>query len=142
MIKTLIPFRVLRAFIRECALKFIRELNGVLHDIPGIARVYALPGDCQDRARRVKALIAHIAEHTAVHRVGMIRAKAPDIKICHTVPDLLVGREPDADPAVPDLRVCQQMLRHRHDLGDAGLVVTAEQRIAVRHDQALALTFR
>jgi hypothetical protein len=46
----------------------------------------------------------------------------------YAAPDLFVGREADAQLAVRDLRVRQQMPRHRHDDGDAGLVVGAEQR--------------
>ena len=53
----------------------------------------------------------------------------------HTAPDLFVRCEGDAQGAVWDLRVRQQVFRHGHDDGDAGLVVSAEQRCAAgRHD--------
>ena len=55
--------------------------------------------------------------------------------------DLFVRRECNPDAAVRNLRVGEQILDRRHDLGDAGLVVSAEQRRAGRGDDVVADTF-
>ena len=52
--------------------------------------------------------------------------------------DLLVGRERDADRAVRDLGMRDEVRGRRDDLRDAGLVVGAEQRRARRGDDVVA----
>ena len=52
--------------------------------------------------------------------------------------DLLVRREADADLAVGNVRVGDQVFGHGHDDGDAGLVVRTQQRRAAGRDDVLA----
>jgi hypothetical protein len=54
------------------------------------------------------------------------------------MPDFLVGGEQDLQGAVADLRVAGQDRHRIHDLGDAGLVVGAEQSGAVGGDDVVA----
>ena len=54
-------------------------------------------------------------------------------------PDLLVGREADARGCVRDLGVRFQVGDRGHDLGDARLVVGAEERRAVGGDDVVAV---
>ena len=139
MIKALIALCVLRAFVRKRRMKFISQLHCIFHDIFGITRMNALPCDSQDCARRVEALITQISQHTAVHRIGILRAKILDIKIFDAVSNLFVRRKANTDLPVLYLGMRKQIRRHRHNLCDARLVVPAKQRIAVCHDQLLSL---
>ncbi len=74
----------------------------------------------------------------AVHRVGEIGAELFQVDLVDAAADLLVRREQDFDRAVLDLGMVEQELRGVHDLGDAGLVVGAEQRGAVGRDDVVA----
>ena len=74
----------------------------------------------------------------AVHRVGELGAELFQVDLVDAAADLLVRREQDLDRAVLDLRVLDQELRGIHDLGEAGLVVGAEQRGAVGGDDVVA----
>ena len=85
-----------------------------------------------------EALVLDRAGGLAVHRVAEIGAELLEIDLVDPAADLLVGGEEDADRAVPDVRVVDQELGRRHDLGDARLVVGAEQRGAVRGDDVVA----
>src|SRR5260370_6624264 len=51
---------------------------------------------------------------------------------------LFRSREPDPDRSVRDLGMLRQVFDRRHDLGDAGLVVGAEQRGARGGDDVVA----
>ena len=99
-------------------------------------RVEAVKGDGDGVGR--EALGLDLAAAAAVHRVGAARAEPRDVEILRAASDLLVRRERDADRAVRDLRMRDEMGGRRHDLGDAGLVVGAEQRRARRGDDVVA----
>ena len=52
--------------------------------------------------------------------------------------DLLVGREGDAQRRARQLGMGRQVRDRGHDLGDARLVVGAQQRVAARADDVVA----
>ena len=80
----------------------------------------------------------HLAGGRAVDRVGGDGAEALDREVDDAAADLLVGVERDLHRAVRDLRVRDEIGDRGHDLGDAGLVVGAEERRAVGRDQLVA----
>ena len=69
-------------------------------------------------------------KRAAVHRVGVAGAETCHVEVFGAFADFLVRRERDADGPVRDLRVRHQKRGRRHDLGDAALVVGAEERRA------------
>ena len=79
-----------------------------------------------------------LAAASTIQRVGAERTKTGDVEVIGAAADLFVRREPDPDDAVRDLGMLQQVLDRRHDLGDAGLVVRAEQGRAGRRDDVVA----
>ncbi len=115
---------------RQAADEVGGDLDGVDHPSLGIAGmgVEALEG----HRHRVgaEALDLELAARLAVHRVGAVGAELRDVEVLRAATDLLVGGEADPDRAVRDLRVAHQPVRRGHHLGDAGLVVGAEQRRA------------
>ena len=74
----------------------------------------------------------------AVDRIGEVGAELLQVGLVDAAADFLVGREQDLDRAVLDLRIVRSGMRGVHDLGDAGLVVGAEQRGAVGGDDVVA----
>ena len=99
----------------------------------------AVNGDM--RARRIEILVFQLAERTAVHRVGVIRAEARDIEMVGAAPDLLVRRECDPDFAVRHAGG-EDLFDGGHDFRDSRLVVRADQRRAVRDDELLSRVIR
>src|SRR5260221_1411780 len=81
-----------------------------------------------------ESLVLDIPRGFAVDRVGKIGTEFLQVGLVDAATDLFVGREQDLDGAVLDLRIVDQEMRRIHDLGDAGLVVGAEQRRVVRRD--------
>ena len=86
----------------------------------------------------VEVLVLQLADRAAVHGVGEIAAELGDVELVGAQADLLVGVEADAHLAVLDLGMSLQVGHRGDDLGDAGLVVGAEKRRAVGHDQVVA----
>src|SRR6266540_3607700 len=74
----------------------------------------------------------------AVDRVRALGAEPRDVEMRCSPADFLVRCEPDPHGSVPNLGVRHQIGRGRHDLGDAGLVVGAEQRRARGRDDVVA----
>ena len=85
-----------------------------------------------------EALELELAARAAVQRVGAARAEPRDVEVFGAAADLFVGREADADRAVRDVGVRHQVRGRLDDLGDAGLVVRAEQRRAGGGDDVVA----
>ena len=115
-----------------------RDLDRVLHLALGKTWMGrdALDGD--DGAVGRKRLVLDIPGGFAVHRIGEIGAEFFQVDLVDAAADLFVGGEQDLDGAVLDLRIVDQELRRIHDLGEAGLVVGAEQRGAVDGDDVVA----
>ena len=138
MIKALVIFRVIRRLQRrEQAVQLHGDERGVDHLALRGAGVDGLAADLDLRAGRIEVLIFQLAECAAVDGIGVIRAEALDIKPVGPASDLLVGRKGQPDSAVR-LAGREQQLRGGQDLRHACLIVCAEQRRAVRDDQALA----
>ena len=74
----------------------------------------------------------------AVHRIGEVGAELFQVGLIDAAADFFVGREQDLDGAVPDIWILNQEPRCIHDLGEAGLVVGAQQRGAVGRDDVVA----
>ena len=115
-----------------------RDLDRVLHLALGKAGMGADALDGDRGAVGRESLVLDIAGGFAVHRIGEIGAELLQVGLVDAAADLFVGREQDLDGAVLDLRIVDQELRGIHDLGEAGLVVGAEQRGAVGGDDVVA----
>src|SRR5262249_410256 len=99
-------------------------------------RVASLEHD-RHRVRR-EALDLELPSASAVHRVRVPRAKARDIEVLRAGTDLLVRRKRNSDLTVQHLWMRHQVLGRRDDLGDAGLVVSPEQRLPGRGHDVMA----
>ena len=94
--------------------------------------------DAHDRLVGGEGLVGHLADVAAVEGIGGIDREVARQVGMHAAPDLLVGREGEADRAVRDLGVREQVAGDGHHDGDAGLVVGAEQRRAAGGDDVVA----
>jgi hypothetical protein len=99
--------------------------------------VDAVDGD--DRLGRGEGLVLQLAHGRAVERVRAAGAEALDVEARSALADLLVGREADAQRRARQLGVRGQVGDRGHDLRDAGLVVGAQQRVAARGHDVVAL---
>ena len=79
----------------------------------------------------VEVFAGYLALGAAVDCVGRVRAEELHVEALGAAPDLLVRGEADGQTGV-GLAACLQLLYERHYLGDAGLVVRAEQGVAAR----------
>ena len=100
--------------------------------------MHAQAVDRHVRRGRVEVFILDEGQLAAVHGIGEVRAEAGHVEQIRAAADFLVGRKADADLAVRNRLVGQQPLAQGQDHRHAGLVVRAEQRPAVGHDQILA----
>ena len=140
VVETFVTLGVLGPLLgREQRLQLARHVDGVDHLGLGIARVDVAALDLDPGACGVEVFILQLALHAAVHRVGEVGTEGLDIEIIDAAAHLLVGREADADLAVAQLGMREQVLRGGHDLRHAGLVVGAEQRRAVGVDERVPL---
>ena len=114
-----------------------RDLDGVLHlalGKTGMGRD-AFDGDAGAVGR--KGLVLDMARAFAVHGVGELGAELFQVRLVDAAADLFIRREQDFDRAVLDLGVVDQKLRGIHDLGEARLVVGAQQSGAVGRDDVV-----
>ena len=111
---------------------------GVLHQVLGAAGMHreAVHGD--HRVGGIEVLVLQLAHVAAVHRVGELCAETVHVKEVGALAHLFVRGEADAELAVGDVLLLNT-LHCGHNLGDAGLVVRAQQSGAVGGDQGLAL---
>ncbi len=114
------------------------DLDRVLHPALGEAGMGADALDGDDSSIRREGLVLQVAGALAVDGVGEIRRELFQVDLVDAAADFLVRREQDLDGAVLDLRMLDQETRRIHDLGDAGLVVGAQQRGAVGGDDVVA----
>ena len=89
-------------------------------------------------AAGVEVLVFKRALFATVNGVSEISAKSLNVKVIRAAADLLVGSKADKDPAVSDLARLKS-LNERHYLGNACLVVSAEQSSSVGGDERSAL---
>ena len=83
-------------------------------------------------------LVLDLADDRAVERVGEVGAEVREVEVVGAAPDLLVDRERDPRACAGNLGMCDELGDRGHDLGDAGLVVGAEQRRPVGGDDVVA----
>lgn len=76
-------------------------------------------------------------ERAAVERVGVVGPEALHVEQIRARADFLVRRKREPDCAVRTVDA-EKQLRRGEDLGRAGLVVRAQKRGAVGHDEVLA----
>ena len=100
----------------------------------------AVDGD--DRLGAGEGLVLELAHGRAVQRVGAPGPEALDVEVRGALADLLVGGEADAQRRARQLGMCGQVGDRGHDLGDAGLVVGAQQRVAAGGHDVVALLAR
>ena len=98
--------------------------------------------DRHDHLGAGERLVLQLAHGRAVQRVGATRPETLDVEARGALADLLVRRETDAQGRAGQLGVRGQVGHRGHDLGDAGLVVGAQQRVAARGDDVMALLAR
>ena len=139
MVEALVALGVLGSLRgRDEVEELARERDGVDHDALGGTGVDHHAVDKDVRLGGVERLVVDLAQGLAVHGVAPARAEALEVEEGRAVADLLVGDEGD-----PELRVGQRAVVVKAgdegaDLGDASLVVGAEQGGAVRADDVLA----
>ena len=139
MEEALIALRQLRALSHgEQALEFHGDQLGIHHLPLGRAGVDVQPMDDHLRTGGVKVLIFDLPHGAAVGGVGKVRTEALHVEPVSTPADLFVRGKADLQCGVPTVHG-EQLLRRRHDLRHARLVVRAQQRRAVGDDQVLAL---
>ena len=136
VVEALIPFCMLRAVgFREQPVKFSRHPQGIEHFVFRVSGMDALSFNRNSRGSGVEGLIFNASQCPAVHGIGALRSESGNIKTVDAAADFLVRRKPDGNTAVPDLRMCQQIFSHAHDLGNTGFVIRAEESRPVRDYQ-------
>ena len=115
-----------------------RELDRVHELALGPARVDRAAADLHPHLRARERLGLHLAGRRAVDGVRGDRAELVDREVDDAAADLLVGVEHDLDRAVRDLGMGDEIGDGGEDLGDAGLVVGAEERRPVGDDELVA----
>ena len=139
MVEALIHFCILGLFcLREHGLEFQTDEDGVFHLALGAAWVDVLAVNGDAHGSCVEGLVFHLAEGSAVHCISHIGAPAGYVEEIHAVSHFFVGSKGDLDGPVGDLRMCHEIFSHSHDLGNTGLIVSAQKAGAVGGDQVLA----
>ena len=137
--EALVALGVLRAGERrQQAVELRRDVDGVAHLALGVAGVDVAALDVELGGGGVEVLELELADFAAVHRVTEVGAESPDVEGIDAAADLLVAGKGDGDGAVLELGMVDDILDGVHDLGDAGLVIGAEEGRAVGGDQRLA----
>ena len=86
----------------------------------------------------VEILIFQFAHLGSVHCVGPVGTKFLHVEEVCASTNLLIGVEGDADASVRNLMVFHQIGHGFHNLCDAGLVIGAEECVAVGDDEVFA----
>ena len=138
MIKALIPFGLLRALLfRYARMNFAGKRHGIDHHPFCGAGVDVITDDFHRHRRGVEVLKLQLANTTAIHGVGPLRAKGLNIEIFRPFAHLFIGRERHADIAVGNV-FCLQHRQRGHDLRHARFIIRAEQGFAVGGDERMA----
>ena len=138
MIESLVTFCVHRIFEgRQQALKFHADENSIFHLELRITRMDAGSLNPDLAGSSVEIFIFDLADRTAVYRVSDRCAEVFHIETIRAASDLLVRRKSNADLAMRDLRVAQEIFCHRHDLRHTRLIVGAQKRGSVGYNQIL-----
>ena len=108
--------------------------GGVDHHVLGAAGVDAHAAERHIAGGGVEVLVLDLAQRAAVHGVAVVAGQLRHVQTVHAAADLLVGGEHHPHLAVG---AAVQQLHGGHDLGDAGLVIGAQQGGAAGDDQLL-----
>ncbi|CZV20514.1 Uncharacterised protein [Enterobacter hormaechei] len=134
MIKTLIPFRHLRALFGGHFRMNTRSQRQRIHHHPfRRPRMNVIPDDFDRHRCRVKVFILQFTHAATVDGVGPLRVKRLNVKVFCAFSNLFIRREGHADIAMRDIFALQHRQR-RHDLGDARFVISPQQGFAVSGD--------
>ena len=87
---------------------------------------------CRERLKDHLALLGAVQR---IRRLGLQVARQVGVD---AATDLLIGGEGDANRAVGEVGVAQQMVGQRHDDGDSGLVIRAQERGPAGGDDVVA----
>ena len=135
MVKALVVFRALRPLSgREERVELHGHQSRVYHDVFGRTRVDALTLELHGRHCGVEGLVLEFSLLIAVQRVGVFCSESLHIECVGAGSDLLVRSEGYGKRPVRDV-LLGKLLYRRHDLRDAGLVVSAQDCGAVRCDE-------
>ena len=139
MIEPFVAFGALRHLVgRHGLCKLCRDEAGIAHLILGIARMYVEALDMNGGTGGVEILIFQFAHLGSVHCVGPVGTKFLHVEEVCASTNLLIGVEGDADASVRNLMVFHQIGHGFHNLCDAGLVIGAEECVAVGDDEVFA----
>ncbi|CVG41194.1 Uncharacterised protein [Serratia marcescens] len=137
VVKTLIAFGGLRRFVRRQRLMNAGgQRQRVDHHALGAAGVHAVAEDFDRHRGGVEVLALQLADPAAVHGISPFGIEGRHVEQLRPLAYLLVRGEGYADVAMRDFARAQAH-HGGEDLGDAGLVVGAQQRFAVGGDQGL-----
>ena len=135
-----------RAFGTHVGGKHFQELRRITKRIDHLvlreARVHANALHGHRRRARVEVFVFEGSDFAAVEGVGVLRAEAFDVEVDGPAGHLFVGRKADRERRMRDFGMRLHVGDHRHDGGDARLVVGAEKRRAVREDHVFARVLR
>ena len=139
VVEALVPLGKLGALVgRQQAVKLHGDGQAVLHLILGRAGVDGVALDGHFGLVGVEVLVLDGTGRAAIQGVANLGAEALYIKLERAAADLLIGGEAQADVAVGDLAL-EQDLGCFQDLGDAGLIVRTQQGGAVGGHQGVTL---
>ena len=142
MVKALAPLGMRRCFRRWQQRNPLRRIQyGIAHLILGGAGVGIHPVDHQIGSSGIEVFIFKLIHLAAVHRIGVIRVKAGEIKMIRPAADLLIGGEAYGNAPVAPLRMRRQFGAGGDDLRHPRLIVRTQQRGAVADDHLLAEEF-
>ena len=140
MQKALIALGIFRLFGGgQHHFKLHGDAHGVFHLVFGGAGMDVQALHRHPHGGGVEVFIFQLAIGAAIHGEGIVRAEAGHIKQVCAPADLLVGGEGHLHRAVAEGGIGHQLLGQRQDLGDARLVVGAQQGGAVGDHQVLSL---
>ena len=132
VIEPLKALRLLRNLIlRQQGIKLERDLLGVDHHVFGRTGMDGPPPEFEGRRRRVEVLELDLPGGAAVEGIGVIGAEIRNVEMERPLADLLVRRKADAELSVREISGGNPF-DSGQNLRDAGLVVGAEKRGAVR----------
>ena len=113
--------------------------QSVLHLVLGRAGMDVLALDVYLEGGGVEVFVLQLAVSAAVQRIGEVGAETGYVKQVGTPADFFIGSKGHLHRAVGEVHAGQQLFAQGEDLGNAGLVVGAQQSGAVGDHDGLAL---
>ena len=139
MEEALVALRVFRAGHNgKHGIEFLADKDGIFHLALGIAGVDVAALDMDFGTCRVEVLKLKLSNLAAVHGVGVVCAKALDVKLHNAAADFFVRGKTYPDGPVLEFRVLHNILDGVHDFCNAGLVIGPKKGCSVCCDKGLA----